>query len=37
MEPERSLPYSQDPATEPYPEPVESTRCPHILFTSRPV
>ena len=28
MEPEGSLPYSQEPATCPYPEPDQSTSCP---------
>ena len=30
MEPESSLPYSQEPATYPYPEPTPS--CAHNLF-----
>jgi hypothetical protein len=29
MEPEGSLPHSQDPATCPYPEPAQSSSCPH--------
>jgi hypothetical protein len=32
MEPERSLPFSQEPASGPYPEPVESSSHPQILF-----
>jgi hypothetical protein len=30
MEPEGSLPHSQEPATCPYPEPYQSSPCPHI-------
>jgi hypothetical protein len=30
MEPEGSLPHSQEPATCPYPEPAESSSCPPI-------
>jgi hypothetical protein len=30
MEPEGSLPHSQEPATCPYPEPAQSSSCPHI-------
>jgi hypothetical protein len=29
MEPGSSLPHSQDPATCPYPEPAQSSPCPH--------
>jgi len=32
MEPEGSLPSSQQPATDPYPEPDATTPQPHILF-----
>jgi hypothetical protein len=32
MEPEGSLPSSQEPATDPYPEPVESSPHPPTLF-----
>jgi hypothetical protein len=32
MEPEGSLPYSQEPATGPYPEPDESSPYFSILF-----
>jgi hypothetical protein len=32
MKPERSLPYSQEPATGPYPEPDESGPYPHISY-----
>jgi hypothetical protein len=32
MEPEGSLPYSQKPATEPYPEPAESS-SPHLSLS----
>jgi hypothetical protein len=32
MEPEGSLPYSQQPATGPYPEPDESTPHPPTSF-----
>jgi hypothetical protein len=32
MEPESSLPYSQKPATCPYPEPNESNPHPQTLF-----
>jgi hypothetical protein len=33
MEPEGSLPHSQEPATCPYPEPYQSSPCPpsHLL------
>jgi hypothetical protein len=34
MEPESTFPYSQEPATLSYPEPGESSPCPHILFVS---
>jgi hypothetical protein len=34
MEPERSLPCSQEPATEPYPEPVSSSSYHHTIFYS---
>jgi hypothetical protein len=33
MEPEGSLPCSQEPATDPYTESDESSIHPHILFT----
>jgi hypothetical protein len=33
MEPEGSLPYSQEPATGPYPEPDAST--PHLTLSSQ--
>ena len=45
MEPEGSLPHSQEPATYPYPEPDRSSQCPHptsekihfnIIFPSTP-
>jgi len=32
MEPEDSLPHSQEPATWPYPELARSSPCPHILL-----
>jgi hypothetical protein len=32
MQPESSLPHSQDTATEPCPEPVESSLRPHTTF-----
>ena len=32
MQPEGSLPHSQQPATCPYPEPARSSPCPHIHF-----
>ena len=32
MEPEDSLPHSQDPANSPYPEATRSSPCPHISF-----
>jgi hypothetical protein len=31
MEPEGSLPYSQEPATCPYPEPYQSSPSPHPM------
>jgi len=40
MEPESSLPQSQEPATCSYPEPDQSSPCPpshcNIIFTSTP-
>ena len=32
MEPEGSLPHSEEPATCPYPEPVRSSQYSHILI-----
>jgi hypothetical protein len=32
MEPEGSLPYSEEPANDPYPEPDESIPYSHTLF-----
>jgi hypothetical protein len=36
MEPERSLPCLQQPTTCPYPEPDQSSPCPHIPLTGDP-
>jgi hypothetical protein len=36
MEPDGSLPYSQEPATCPCPEPGQSSPCPHIPLTEDP-
>jgi len=36
METKVSLPYSQDPATEPHPEPDESSLQPRIPFSGNP-
>ena len=36
MQPEGSLPYSQVPATCPYPEPARSSPYPHILLPEDP-
>ena len=30
MDPEGSLPHSQEPATRPYPEPDRASSCPHL-------
>jgi hypothetical protein len=37
MEPESSLPHLQLPATCPYPEPDQSSQCPHIQPTEDPL
>jgi hypothetical protein len=34
MEPQGSLPYSQNPATETYPQPLESSSQLHTMFLS---
>ena len=36
MEPEGSLPHSQVPASCPYPEPDQSSPCPHITLSEDP-
>jgi hypothetical protein len=36
MEPEGSLPHSQEPATCPYPEPAQSSPCPVIRLLEDP-
>ena len=36
MEPEGSLPHSQEPATCPYPKPDQSSPCPHISLPEDP-
>jgi hypothetical protein len=36
MEPEGSLPHSQEPATCPYPEPYQSSPCPPIPLLEDP-
>jgi hypothetical protein len=36
MEPENSLPYAQQPATCPYPEPDQSSPCPPIPLLEDP-
>jgi hypothetical protein len=37
MEPGGSLPHSQEPATCPYPEPVQSSSCPPIPLPEDPI
>jgi hypothetical protein len=37
MQPEGSLPCSQDPATDPYPMPLESSPHSHNLFIPNPL